>query len=419
LPLLPEPCGTLTLTNDRKVNAMTKENSGDVIPHFLRAWALNLGLVCLGCVLALVVLEIGLRLFWRPELASWQRSLDTIVPLDPEVTTGVAGPAHIVTNSEGIRGAEWANDRSREYRILAVGSSNTECLLQDQPNTWPALLQTRLPTTADGRSVWVGNTGSAGHTSRHIVLAMRYMLDQYHPDAVIILAGGNDSTRILNDGAAYDPDFIDNDAKMRDLAWDFAERPVSLVDSGNISVRNTYLWLFLREFYHRFFGASARGMVQNMAAIREQQANWRQARLIVDEIPDLQAGLAGYRRNLLEMIRLAQKHRVHIVFMTMPGLYKPDMTPEEMGRLWVGGFGEPSLRTYWSPRVRGAGVDALNRVLLETCSDQGVDCIDLASMLPKSTVIFWDQGHFTDEGSRRVADALVGYFQAYFAKTQR
>ena len=385
--------------------------------RFPGAWALRLGFIGLGCALALAILEIGLRLFWRVELASWQRNLDVTVPLDPAVTLGVAGPARIRTNSRGIRGPEWSNNRSSEYRILTLGASDTRCLLQDQPNTWAALLQTRMPATADGRSVWVGNAGGAGYNSRHLVLAMRYMLNQYDPDAVIIM-GVTDASMAREEGAACDPLFIDRDEKLRTLARDFAERPASLAVSGRLSLRGTYLWAFLREFRARFRGAG-QGMAETAENIRKLQEARRHASRFVDELPDLRPGLEGFRHNLLELIRLAREHDAHLVFMTAPGLLKPEMSREETDRLWAGWIGDRSQNTYWSARAMAVSVDAFNRALLDTCAAEGVDCIDLASRLPSSTAVFWDQAHFTDHGSRLVAAELVEYFQAYFEKTRR
>jgi len=387
------------------------------IIRFIHFWGLRLGLICMGCVLALAGLEIGLRIFWHPELAVWQRNLDVIIPLDPDVTIGVAGPAHIVTSSRGIRGAEWSSDRSSEYRILVIGASNARSLLQDQPNTWPALLQTRMPATADGRSVWVGNVGGGGYNSRHFVLAMRYMLDQYDPDTVIV-STGNDAGLARDEGAAYDPFFIDNDEKMRGLAWDFAERPASLMISDRISVHHTYLWFFTREFMARFRGAGG-WRADTVENIRDAQEARRRASLFVDDMPDLQVGLDGYRHNLLEIIRLAREHDVHLVFLTMPSLYKPIMSQEETDRPWAGWAGDRDLNVYWSPRVMAESRDAFNRELLDVCATEGVDCLDLAARLPQTTDVFWDHSHFTDYGSSLVADELVQFFESYFEQTQR
>lgn len=66
----------------------------------------KLGLVLASSILGLALAEIGLRLFWHPQLTSWQRSISIQVPIDPAIIAGVAGPARIVTNSMGIRGDE-------------------------------------------------------------------------------------------------------------------------------------------------------------------------------------------------------------------------------------------------------------------------------------------------------------------------
>jgi lysophospholipase L1-like esterase len=400
---------------------MKSETTGNKSARFLRSWGVNIAFIALGCLLALALLEISLRIFWRPELAAWQRNLDVIIPLDPNVTTGVAGPAHVRTNSAGIRGDEWSPDRSSEYRILTLGASDTRCLLQDQPNTWPALLQTRLSTTQDRRGVWVGNAGGGGYNSHHVVLAMRFMLDQYDPDAVVILLGGNEAALALNQGLDYDPNFIYNEEKMRKLALDFNERPVALAGTAGPSVRNLFLWMFLKDFQDQFFDStSARGMVDNVASVRANQEKRRQATRIVDEMPDIQMGLAGFHTDLLEMIRLAHEHHVHLVLMTTPSIYKAHMTQDETNRLWAGWYlNDQRSNAYWSSRVMAEATEAANQVLLKTCQEEVVDCIDLASLLPKSTDIFWDQAHFTDTGSSRVADELVKYFEDYFARTQK
>ncbi|RPJ03388.1 MAG: hypothetical protein EHM28_15405 [Spirochaetaceae bacterium] len=138
----------------------------------------------------------------------------------------------------------------------------------------------------------------------------------------------------------------------------------------------------------------------------------------MDEMPDLQQGLDGYRHNILELIHLAKEHHVHLLFMTQPSLVKPNMSQEEIDRIWAGHLGNPVLNAYWSIRVRSIISAAYNRLVLETCREKGIDCIDLASNLPRTPAVFWDHGHFTDYGSSLVADELVRYFNDYFGKTK-
>ena len=47
------------------------------------------------------------------------------------------------------------------YRILTLGGSSTECLVLDQTEAWPQLLQDRLNET-NKYQVWVGNAGQSG-----------------------------------------------------------------------------------------------------------------------------------------------------------------------------------------------------------------------------------------------------------------
>jgi hypothetical protein len=363
-----------------------------------------------GCLLAVGLIEAGLRLFWRQELASWPKNMNATVPLDPGVMTGVAGPARIVTDGQGLRGTEHAARRSGEYRILVIGGSNAACALQDQPNTWPALLQARFPSTPDGRRVWVGNAGHGGHNSRHHVMAMRYMLDSVDPDAVIVLIGGNE--KILSEGPSYDPGFIDDDGRMHDLARDFDECPVPFREKPR-GWRGTRLGTFLTRAADRLRRKNGRGIVADVEGIRRSREARRRARLFIDRMPDIQKGLEGYGRNVREMIRLARTHRVRLVFATSPTLLKPGLSAEEAGRLWAGRFGPPAaaaLNAYWSPRVHAAVLAAHDRALIEICREEGVECVDLASMIPRTLDNFWDQAHFTDAGCRRVADALAVRF---------
>ncbi len=382
----------------------------------LSFWVKRVSLIGLGCVLSLVIIEVGLRLFWPKDLITVGRNIDMVITVDPDIVSGVTDPVHIKTSSEGVRGTEWSNNRSKEFRILTIGGSTTESLMQDQKNTWPALLQTKFPVTRDGRRVWVGNLGHGGFHSRHFVIQMRYMLDQYDPDVVIILMGANDLGLLLSEGMAYDPHFIHNDAKMRNLLLEsfFIEKPLSaMIDPGTMSVKSTYLWALGTEIRDRLAQRYIRNVNLHDTNFYSKYRTMRQnAWLIIDDVPDLTLGLEGYNRNVREIIRLAKDHGVHLVLMTEATLYKPDMNPEEIDQMWAGWIGPRDLNAYFSARVLGFVMDAHNKLLLEICAEEKIDCIDLASALPKSTDVFFDHVHFTDYGSSLVADELVEYFES-------
>jgi len=383
-----------------------------------RALLAKFVLVLIGFGFGLAIAEIAVRIIWHPQLIAWQRNLKTEIQIDPAIIHGVAGPAHISTNSSGIRGDEWSSDRSKEYRILTIGGSTTECLLNDQPNTWPAQLQTKLGTL-NGRKVWVGNAGHGGFNSRHNVLEMRYMLDQYNPDAVVILIGGNDMGLLLAEGASYDSGFIYNTEKMRNLAAnDFIEKPVSALKFTTPPrrpivrwVKNYYVTVFAKEVLRRYQATESTGMVHKGEMYKEQRELRRNAWLVVHEMPaDISRGLEGYANNIREMIRLAKERHVRLIFMTQPELLQPNMSQEMIDQIWSGWIGAPDLNIYWSPEVAASVLTAHNELLLKICREEDVECVDLASKVPRSLDIFFDQCHFTDYGCNMVADLLVEHF---------
>jgi len=355
-----------------------------------------------------VIAEVGLRILWQPQLATWQRNIKRTIDIDPAIIHGVAGPVHITTNSKGLRGDEWSNDRSKEYRILAIGGSTTECLFNDQPNTWTAQLQTKLGTV-DGRKVWVGNAGHAGFTSRHNVLEMSYMPDQYDPDAVVILVGGNDMGLLLDDGAGYDPGFINDPQKMGNLSKDFVERPVPIIKSTT-RFHHLYLTMFARETLRLY--QSPRGLPNSVQSWGTQMGLRRHPWLVVQEMPyDISPGLHSYENNLREIVRLAKQRHTRLILMTQPELYQSKLSPEMMNQIWSGWIGDPSANIYWSPEVAGKVLEAHNELTLKICREEQIECIDLASTIPKSVDVFFDHAHFTDYGCSLVADALVNHFR--------
>jgi len=75
----------------------------------------------------------------------------------------------------------------------------------------------------------------------------------------------------------------------------------------------------------------------------------------------------------------------------------------------VGDFQAREGNDYYSAGSLASGMELYNQTLLQVCRDRGVACIDLAAALPKDTTIFYDDAHFNEAGSRRVAEVLAHY----------
>ena len=63
-------------------------------------------------------------------------------------------------------------------------------------------------------------------------------------------------------------------------------------------------------------------------------------------------------------------------------------------------------------RALADGMAQYNQTLLRVCRERGVECIDVASRLPRDGATFWDDAHFTVEGSHLLAQLVADYLLA-------
>ena len=54
--------------------------------------------------------------------------------------------------------------------------------------------------------------------------------------------------------------------------------------------------------------------------------------------------------------------------------------------------------------------------MLDVCREEGVDCLDLAALIPKDTSAFYDDCHFNIAGNAKVAAAVTDFLAARLSK---
>lgn len=388
----------------------------------------DVAILFVACLVALGVSEIALRLL-IPDTEQYHvhrpGSSAGFLP-DTSIIHGVRGPSVFRINDQGVRG-RLLDPQAEEYRILTIGGSTTELLLMDEPRTWPAMVeQSLLETGAEGRRAWIGNVGKSGANARDHVLHTRYLLEQIPQiDAVIVLVGVNDLTLALAESETYIrlPSLDDPEAKAAQLERAFSVRPGSI---SQPTYSGSHPWFKRTALYQVASRArviirgrlAASGAVQDR--VGESVARWRSHRSAAQgrltELPDLGPALGRYRAYLESITDEAQAHGVRLIFMTQPALWREDLSQEEEGLLWMGGdspnFMEGPGARYYTAEALFAAMGAFNQVTLELCESRGVECIDLAARLPRTTEVFYDDVHFTDEGSRAVAEIVTGHLQA-------
>lgn len=377
-------------------------------------------------VLSLVIAEVALRTVYpRSERYYVLEPLQTatLTPA-PEHVSGVSRTAVYTTSSVGIRGPEFAD--TDEYRILAIGGSTTQNAYLDQSRTWTNVLATRLNERPDAPRTWSGDIGRSGHTARSHRLQFEFVPPGLPPiDAVVMLVGVNDLTIALRQGFDYvaPPPLSDPETRTAQMREAFLRVPGRLHDRTTM-YQQERVAAFKRLAVYQLVRQARDRFVQMRGGTSQDQfgattTTWRNNRAaagsLIDSLPDLGSQLDVYRAELEGITAIAAERGTRLVFMTQPTLWRDDLSPQETALLWLGGLGdfqsEPG-HDYFTPGALDRAMDAYNRTMLEVCAASVAECFDLAAELPADTTMFFDDVHFTERGSVRVAELLAQYLDA-------
>jgi hypothetical protein len=82
--------------------------------------------------------------------------------------------------------------------------------------------------------------------------------------------------------------------------------------------------------------------------------------------------------------------------------------------LWFGWIGADWSRskTYYTTGALARAMAIYNGALLGACREKGVECVDAAALIPRDTSMFYDDVHFTEAGSAKLAAVLTSYFRS-------
>jgi lysophospholipase L1-like esterase len=340
----------------------------------------------------IAIAEIPLRQLYPPTAPAVPWVPGRRVATAGDAMPGITGTIEFTVNSLGLRGPE-VNLSDVDTRILAVGGSTTECLYVTDKRSWPWLLQERLARSLN-RSVFVGNAGKSGlFTIHHDYLLKNYPLANRF-EWVIVMAGINDLGSLLR--GSYD-----------------SRRTTVAEETLTPTYRS-------KAYYRRLTPVRVLERLVTLSrvgetVVQDPQGDWydlarkqRQARLRQREIreapADFDRALALYATNLQTIIDTSRKNGQQLVLVTQPTLYRKDL-PENLQQL----LHESVADGAHTVEVMAEMMDAFNRTLIDVSRESRVDYIDLASMLPKDTSTFYDDAHFNDSGSDKVATAIAGF----------
>jgi hypothetical protein len=284
-------------------------------------------------------------------------------------------------NALGFRGPEKPANLDRVLSIVTVGGSSTECHFLSEGKTWPDQLSARLKKKFD--PFWLNNAGFDGHsTFGHQILLNDYLV-KLRPRFIIFLVGNNEIENDapsfhdkLNIKGAY-PDlkhFIFNNSEVLTLGLNIV-RGWRARKVNNTTDRP----LQLKGFQPRTFTAD------------------EEAKRLKAQDPYL----AKYKQRLTALIDTCKSHGIIPIVLTQPNLIGDgidSVTGADLGKVPVGD--EFNGRLLWLVLSR------YNQVTINTCREKQTHVIDMASLLPKSSLYFYDNVHYTNEGAAKFAAIL-------------
>lgn len=369
--------------------------------------------VILGLLFFLGGLELGSRWWFRrnDRYYVWAPNLRLELHPDPMVLPELERQVRIEINGYGERGHEPPRSGSNVYRILAAGGSAVECILLDQPTSWPGRLEHILNMAENLQAlgaacVHVGNIGKSGTASAHLNVTFQKVLPQYRSlNAIIVMAGGNDVWNWLQVGApsAYRP----SPASITETCFTCPGRRFSW------NPRSTALNQARKEVMIRWLKPV--NIRQNtgrwMGRARLMRTNAREIRNSVDDPREM---LANFESNFREALVNAKRYARRVIVALQPWFAKEHYTPEELAHMWSGGMGNPyrgdKITIYYTLEVCCRLLSLVNDRAVKIADELGIEHLDLMPVLTPGLENYYDFIHFTPAGARVVAEALARFF---------
>jgi lysophospholipase L1-like esterase len=326
------------------------------------------------------------------------------VPLDEELEftqslPGVQDTVVFERDRQGLRRRNreaWQDDRT--LRILCVGGSTTEQVPQSYADTWCATLATelngRLPEGGEKTSTAAAIFGRGGYRAVDVYDWVERNLDNLAPDLVITLLGVNDLA--WNGGPDYRYEGLSAALEVSRARW-----ATDLSLAGRCRERFQLckrLALLRDQVLSPNDGTQLEWHSQNLPSLRDEYRDRPKVESIARD-PD---PMDEFEDAVEALVHFVLGRSTPVLLLGQPVLWRNELSEEEQQSLWFTvATSDGPVRA--APAVLADEMDRYNQAQRAIAERSGAAYLDLGSLIPSSLDYFFDDCHFTDKGSRRVA----------------
>ena len=266
------------------------------------------------------------------------------------------------------------SDLSNAHLTIAfLGGSTTECLIVNEDSRFPVLVGSNLKSALK-RDILVINAGCAGDTLQDSINSLFNKIINYKPDVVAMMHAINDAGLLLVKG-------------------NYRERMIQEPDNSfraifRILTTKSNLLGFLRDKYAQV--SINREVIANAKRINNQGIKTPASK----EFTNLRDAVFEFGIRLKVFIDMCNDFGITPVLMTQPFMNKPDRE-----------LNEYEIKTFLSGM---SFLEPFNDEIRKICAEKGALLIDLEKQMPKAEKYFYDEVHFTDDGSILISDIIAG-----------
>lgn len=358
----------------------------------LRRFFAKVLLLLFGVIIAVVLLELLLRIHnpLQTRIKGNRIVLTTdktyhiknniIKALPPEVT--------VTRNSLGFRGPDPPSDFDRYLSLVTIGGSTTQCFFLSDDQTWTAHLGQEL--SHNFSPVWINNAGLDGHSTHGHQVLLEDFIVPLHPKVAVFLVGANDVAR--GTIAEWDAENVKSGLQF---------------SSGKAFVKSLSAYsevVALGLNMYRSYTAYQAGLIhQQIDLMKQGYLDVSEEEITKDLAENANSSfLNDYHARLVNIVNTSRNAGIEPVLVTQPllvGFGKDDVTGLDLARIKAYGPRQTG-KMYWDV------VEAYNNVVRTLGREKGVQVIDLAKEMPKSSRYFYDFIHYTPEGAQIIAEIL-------------